>query len=92
MSLYGKISRALILCFVGLVVFVFALYQEIDKSQQSRIDVRLECINTICIEHKEAGLVCTVVGPLVSSITIEEDPVNPRYTNVIITPSNNQCQ
>lgn len=62
-----------------------------NVNRSPKFEADFKCIRTVCIKHDTAGDMCTVLGPSLATIVVEVDPINGNYSNVLITPSDNQC-
>lgn len=91
-NMHSKVSRFLLLALLMIVMYIFWVYSYRTVSRESVVFSRMECIQSVCVENKTTGELCSVREPRVSELVIEADPNNYNIRNIRVIPSDDLCQ
>lgn len=89
---HSTVSRGVILVLLAGVVFIFWKYSYRSDNRESIVYSSLQCIQSICIENKSTGEMCSYREPRISEVLIETDKDNANVRNIRVIPSDDRCQ
>lgn len=89
---HSTISRIVILALLAVVAFIFLKYSYRSDNREAIVYSSLQCIQSICVENKATGEICSYREPRISEILIETDKDNANVRNIRVIPSDDRCQ
>ena len=89
---HSTVSRVVILLLIAVVTFIFVKYSYRSDNREAIVYSSLQCVQSICLENKATGEICSYRKPRISEILIETDKDNANVRNVRVIPSDDRCQ
>lgn len=92
MKTQSKISRFVILVLFTGLMFILFQYSYRGDNREAVVYSSIQCVQSVCIENKATGDMCSFREPRVSEVLIETDKDSANIRNIRVIPSDDRCQ
>ncbi len=92
MTTQTKISRFVILLLLAGLLFIIFQYSYRGDNREAVVYSSIQCVQSVCIENKATGNMCSFREPRISEVLIETDKDNANIRNIRVIPSDDRCQ
>lgn len=92
MTTQTKISRFVILLLLAGLLFIIFQYSYRGDNREAVVYSSIQCVQSVCIENKSTGNMCSLREPRISEVLIETDKDNANIRNIRVIPSDDRCQ
>ena len=89
------VANITILLFAVLIAFVTAYpawQREKARKKEFVIHEEVQCVASVCVEHKHVGRECQILDQSVASVIIAVDGKNPKHAQVIVETTSVPCR